>query len=478
VRVARHRGLALGGGAHVVQDGERGPEEVVAGHRSGVELGGNHRRKLFLFGQIEALADLLAERVGEALEPPSGGRVALLGRELLADVQDDEVSHVGRERAALCDVGEVVFGPRGVRLLAPVEERLFSAVEALAPVEHDGAIALDRVRDGLVRPGDEGAAIVAREVLRRLPRAERPDDAIGRHRPRAARTRVLHDLFTGAVSAWGELEEQRRSRARRIHGAEAEVHRVGRVARPDVGPLLAGLEAPALGARECGPVLEGVVLDRRDRVLAHLGEREGVERIEHRALRLKARQVARLTDLARLRRRVALLDVGRQREAPHAGGAARRHVGLVGAVGERRRALCARGLDALGGRVAVEGHVAWRQRVDLGVTGWGDDGVGTAASVRGEGLVGSGVFRAAREEPEDDDGRGQQEGRGSHGRHSELRHGRCQRFFASEELTTGRFRSASAPADSGRVSALPRQGLPTSERNAARRRASARGSSS
>ena len=70
-----------------------------------------------------------------------------------------------------------------------------------------------------------------------------------------------------------------RARAR-IELGQAEVDRVGDVARPHVVPQPAGLEAAARRARHRRAAAEREVADRVDRVLADLVERERVERIE------------------------------------------------------------------------------------------------------------------------------------------------------------------------------------------------------
>src|SRR5690606_19296431 len=125
-----------------------------------------------------------------------------------------------------------------------------SAVEPVALVEDDGAIARLRRDDRRERPVSKVSPRSAREVTEDLPRSQRPDGAIGGHGPASAGAGVLHDLEARPVAQRRELEIERARRARGIDEAEAEIGRVGRVTRPDVIPLPPGLEAPGSSARD------------------------------------------------------------------------------------------------------------------------------------------------------------------------------------------------------------------------------------
>jgi hypothetical protein len=150
-------------------------------------------------GVPEGGADGVAQRVGLGVAQGGVGGVAARAVEVRGQPQRREVRHVGRERPRRADVDRVLGRPRRVRLLAPVQEGLLAAVEAVAGVKDRAAVDVEGGLEGFEGAGGEGRAERVGEVQERGARPKRPGDAVGADRPGAPRARVLHDLQRAAA---------------------------------------------------------------------------------------------------------------------------------------------------------------------------------------------------------------------------------------------------------------------------------------
>ena len=184
------------------------------------------------------------------------------------------VQHVGRQRERLPDEGDLVGRPRGIGLLAPVEERGLAAVQAETRVESVLAV----LRKGVAQC--RAHLVGKRGIVLQVSRGEEPNHAIRADRPTAARTGVLHHvqaLRRGRHAHIGQLELQSVARAGAVESPQAEVDRVRQIARPHVRPLEPGFEA--VTGNRCA-VVECTVANRGDRILAQIVLRHRVQAIE------------------------------------------------------------------------------------------------------------------------------------------------------------------------------------------------------
>ena len=357
VRIAGHHLGRLRGRGHVEEHGEGRAEQVVLQGGRRIEVGGDEGGVELPVGEPESIADGAGERGGPAGVLLRSGGVALLGGQLGGHVEHEVVGDVGAERLAHPDLRRVGGGPGGIRLLAPVEERLLTSVEAVLRVPDHQPIVLGGVDDGLVGEVAEAVALGAREHLEQLPRAHRPHYPIGGDGPAPAGARVLHDLALGPVAPRAQLELERVPGAGRIVEAEAERDGVGGVAGPHVLPLAAGLEAAAGRAGQGVAAVEGAVGDGRDRVLARLLHGERVERVEQVVAGAHDGLAGLLAEGARVRREVVAPRAGR---GEHVGARAARRVlhGHAGLVRRVRPGVAARRAGPRRGETLGRGRAA------------------------------------------------------------------------------------------------------------------------
>ena len=266
------RAFAVG---HAADDRQRDAEQVVAVHRRAVAADVAHVHAAI--GAPEVQVDRLLQRRGlGAVGVPGGGLVAFAG-ELGGQLQRLVMQHVGRQCERLADEGDLVGGPRRIGLFAPVQERGLAAVQAGVRVEG----ILPVLREGVVQ--GRAQLVGERGIVLQVARGEEPYHAVRADRPAAARAGVLHHvqaLRRGGFAYAGQLELQPVACPDAIEPPQAEVDRVGQVARPHVRPLQSGFEAVAGNRRA---MIERAVADCAHRVLVEVVLRHGVEAVEQRA---------------------------------------------------------------------------------------------------------------------------------------------------------------------------------------------------
>ncbi len=395
MRIARQDRRRLPVVGDTADNGQRLAEPVELVQRRAVQVAGGEAAVHAFVGQPELLVDCAFQLQGPARVARGFSRIALFARQLRRQLERLEDDNVGRQRLRAGHRRQVTRHPRGVGLVAPVEERFFARVQARGRVERRHAVDLECVRQRRQGLAGECRALGSGQCAQRLFGREGPRQAVGADRPAAAAAGVLHDLQAvrrgrdlrrrrDAGAPARQLEVERIAHALRVEQGQAQVGRVRQVARPDIRPLLAGGEAVAIDGVAAVVV---AVLDLADRIEAHLGAGQREQRVKGEVAGAGARQAfllgvrdmlrtgiaqahrARLDVLAEqrlgIRRRVAHrlgLAVPRWPGLRGNGSVARMRIGRVGTVGigktrdlQRRFGRIARvQREAVGARCAHE----------------------------------------------------------------------------------------------------------------------------